>query len=97
MNIKNFGDRANHASHSLAQYLQPPSKTKISLPVMTERLQIAVVPTRTMKALTKISKPIQNRKWAKSLILTIRVVAQIAMLRWAMRIVMLERLNLMKG
>jgi hypothetical protein len=54
---------------------------------------IAVVPTRTMKVLTRTSKPIQNQKLAKSSIQIIKAVAQTAMLRWEReaRIVMLAR------
>jgi hypothetical protein len=77
-----LNSHANNVSYSLGQFLQLPFKTKISRPVTTERLRTAVVPTRTMRALTKISKPIRNQKSARSSILIIKAAALIAMRRW---------------
>lgn len=51
-------------------------------------LPTAAAPTRTTKVSTRTSKPIPNQKSAKNLILTIKVVAQIAMLKWTMQKVM---------
>lgn len=74
--------------HSLEQFWQQPCRTRISLPVTMVRLRIAAAPTRTMRVSTKTSRPIPNQKSAKNLIPIIRVVAQIAMLRWMMPKVM---------
>lgn len=52
---------------------------------MMEASRIAVVPTRTTRALMRTSRPSPNLKWAKNSIQTTTVAPGTAMLRWKMQ------------
>lgn len=73
-----------NAFNSQEQFLQPLSKTT-TLPLVTmEVSRIAVVPTRTTKALMRISRPSLNLKLEKNSIPTTTVAPATAMQKWRM-------------
>jgi hypothetical protein len=73
-----------NAINSQEQFLQPPSKTT-TLPLVTmEVSRIAVVPTRTTRALTKISRPSLNLRLGKNSTPTMTVAPATAMQKWRM-------------
>lgn len=74
-------DRAN-VVNSRVQSLQPHFRTT-TLPLVTmEVSRIAVVPTRTTRALMRTSRPSLNLKWAKNSTQTTTVAPETATLRW---------------
>src|SRR5690242_18989680 len=80
-------DHAN-AVDSRERYLQLHFKTTTLPLAMTETSQIAIVPTRTTRALMRTSRPSPNLKWAKNSTQTTTVAPGTAMLRWKMQTAM---------
>lgn len=77
-----------NAVNSQEQFLQPHSKTTTWPLVTMEVSRIAVVLTRTTRALMKIFRPSLNLKLEKNSIPTTTVAPATAMLRWKMQTAM---------